>query len=340
MKVLKHNARRCHGCGTCFIGCPDGEKESPNVNYVPMAVAAGARVYTRAKAERVAIRNGRAAGLSGTLLDETGKQARARIDVDAKVVVLSAGAFHTPVMLLHNRIGNSSGQVGRNLSIHPAVRVNAEMPDDVRGWIGVPQGTYIDDFAADGIMLEGIFMPPAGGAPMFPYVGMRHKELAARFIKLAAYGVMIGDTSRGRVLADKLRPVILYNLNREDTRRMLRGLAVMSRIFFAAGAKTVFPNLAGAMTISERDIARIEDRKPNPRDMEMMAFHPLGTCRMGPDPRTSVVGPNLECHDVPGLFVVDGSVFPSSLGVNPQETIMAFATKAAAELADARSTYF
>ena len=339
-KPLVHNARGCRGCGVCAIGCPDGAKESPNVNYIPMALEAGARVYSRTRIEKILVKKGKAVGVSGYLLDETGQKKLHRIEVKAKVVVLAAGALHTPALLQANSLANSSGQVGRNLSIHPATRVAAEFAERVEGWVGVPQGTYIDDFEKDGMLFEGIAVPPSIGAPVMPMVGMEQKELMARFAHLATYGVMISDTSTGKVRNLGLKPLIRYQMNKFDARRMLRAVAIMARIFFAAGARKVYPILGGITSLEEKDIPAIEDRKPNPADVEMMAFHPLGTCRMGPNPRRSVVNSNLECHDVEHLFIADASVFPSSLGVNPMETIMAFATRLSEYLADSRSKYF
>jgi choline dehydrogenase-like flavoprotein len=82
-------------------------------------------------------------------------------------------------------------------------------------------------------------------------------------------------------------------------------------------------------------LARLREARLAPGDVEVTAFHPLGTCRLGVDPATSCVGPDHEAHDVAGLYVCDGSAVPSSLGVNPQMTIMALALRAA-EIVDAR----
>ena len=338
-KPLMHNFQDCKGCGTCVLGCPEGAKESPDVNYIPQAIASGARVYARARAEKILTRNGRAEGVTGKLLSIDGKKELARFSVKAPIVILAAGSFHTPALLQANKLANSSGQVGRNLTIHPASRVSAEFEERIEGWKGVPQGTYIDDFAQDGIMLEGVFVPPSLGAPMLPFIGLEHKALIKRFAHFGVYGAMISDTSVGMVKASGLKPNVFYQMNREDARKMRRAVAITARIFFAAGAKMVFTAIAGAASINYRDLETIETAKPNPADIETMGFHPLGTCRMGRRPEQSVVDHHQECHDVKGLFISDGSVFPSSLGVNPQITIMAFATKCAQYIADNAGEY-
>ena len=332
-KPLVHCANQCKGCGTCVIGCPDGAKESPNVNYIPMAIKAGARIYSRTMVEEIRTKKGRAVGVAGYLLDENGMDKLHRIEVSAKVVVMAAGALHTPALLLKNRLANSSGQVGRNLFVHPGSRVAAEFEERIEGWVGVPQGTYIDDFEKDGILFEGIAVPPSIGAPILPFVGMEQKEFMTRLANIATYGILLSDSSTGRVKNVGIKPIARYQLNRFDAQRMFRALAILAKIFFAAGAVRVFPTLGNITTIKEEDIPALEKRKPNPKDLEMMAFHPLGTCRMGADPASSVVDSNMECHDVKNLFIADAAVFPSSLGVNPMESIMAFATKLAEYLA-------
>jgi len=98
----------------------------------------------------------------------------------------------------------------------------------------------------------------------------------------------------------------------------------------------VLPFVAGHDEVSTKDaLARLRDSKVRPGDIEVTAFHPLGTCRVGTDPRRSCLGPDHEAHDVAGLYVCDGSAIPSSLGVNPQMTIMAMALRAA-EIIDSR----
>jgi choline dehydrogenase-like flavoprotein len=99
---------------------------------------------------------------------------------------------------------------------------------------------------------------------------------------------------------------------------------------WAAGARRVYPGLIGADAIERRaDLERFEQRSPDPSELALISYHPLGTCRMGRDPKTSVVGLDHETHDVPGLFVVDGSTVPGPPGVNPQLAIMAMSTRAA-----------
>jgi choline dehydrogenase-like flavoprotein len=146
---------------------------------------------------------------------------------------------------------------------------------------------------------------------------------------------MIEDTSRGRVRRGPGgRPLITYRVGDHDVARLKRAVEILCRVYFAAGARTVFPLIHGFDELhGEADVARLRGATLHARDFEISAYHPLGTARMGRDPARSVVAPDHQVHDTPGCYVVDGSVVPSSPAVNPQITIMALATRAAGEIA-------
>ncbi len=169
------------------------------------------------------------------------------------------------------------------------------------------------------------------GAASVTFFGPRYSEVMERFNNVGYFGFMIEDTSRGRVLLGPGgKPVMTYVMNDHDVARLKRGMEVLMRVFMAAGAEAVFPQMAGFTEVVDmRDIERFRRARHHARDFDLTAHHPLGTCHMGVDPRSSVVGPTHEVHDLPGLFICDGSAVPSSIGVNPMMTIMAMATRAA-----------
>lgn len=341
-KPLMHNVKGCEGAGVCQWGCVKGAKQSMEISYIPKADKAGARIYANCRARRITTANGRVRAVEGIFLDPATGKRRWRMTVSAKVVCTAMGALITPAFLLKNRLANSSGMVGKGLTIHPCGRVVAEMDEIVDGHHGVSQGGQIDAYKHEGIMLEGIFIPPAIMAMALPGVGEDHKYLAKHYRNLAAFGVMVSDTNRGRVLPGMFGYAYhaFYSLNQPDAEKLHKGIGYVAEIFFAAGAKRVFTGCYPMPTLSSRDdLKAFKNLKIKPANFEVMAFHPLGTCRMGNDPRTSVLDLNLESHDIKGLFCPDGSPFPTSLGVNPQVTIMAFATRTADYIAKNISTY-
>ena len=338
VKPLKHNVRGCEGAGVCQWGCIKNAKQSTDVAYIPKAVSAGARVYANCRAKKIIIKAGRVAGVQGRFVNPHNNRETFAIKVTAGIICLAMGSMITPAFMLKNHLANTSGQVGRGLTIHPCGRVVAEMDEAVKGHHGVSQGGLIDAFADEGIMLEGIFIPPGVMAMALPGTGQAHKYLAGHYNNLAAFGVMVSDTTRGRIFPPFLPGSAFtawYSMNQNDAERLRKGIGYVADIFFAAGARRVFTACFKMPQIrTPEELQRFKTLKIKPWHFELMAFHPLGTCRMGNDPRTSVVDLNLETHDIKGLFVTDGSVFPSSLGVNPQVTIMAFATRAADYIAD------
>jgi choline dehydrogenase-like flavoprotein len=327
---VRRNAPDCDGQGVCQWGCPTDAKRSMNVSYVPLALQRGAQLVTGLRIHEVLIERGRAVGVRGRAARDGRK-----VEVRARGVILACGAMLTPVLLLRNGLANESGQVGRNLTIHPATSVSAVFDKPIRGFEHVPQGHGVDQFHRDGILMLGASAPLDMGATLFPFVGERYVELMEQYENVASFGVMVEDEANGRiVLGPGGRAVGLYRLGKRERRLLAKGSAAIARIFQAAGAKACYSEIRGHDELrTTADIERLEQATPAAHDMTMVAFHPLGTCRMGGDPQRSVVDPSYETHDIPGLYIVDGSVVPSSIAVNPQLTIMALATRAGEMLA-------
>jgi choline dehydrogenase-like flavoprotein len=328
---LVRNAPGCDGQGVCCFGCPTGAKRSTDVSYVPEALARGAQLVTAAHVDAIDVALGRARGVSGTL-GEGGRRFRVRADA----VVIAGGALMTPVLLAKSGAVRHP-MLGKNLSIHPATKVMAIFDEDIDMSRGIPQGYAIDSLAAEGIMFEGASTPLDVTAIAVPWVGARFMELMEAYRQVATFGFMIRDSSRGTVRPGPNGTALLtYNLNAADTQKMQRGIALLCDVFLAAGARRVLPFLAGSDEVrAPRDVAALRARSIAASEIEVTAFHPLGTCRIGSDPRNSVLSPDHEVNGVAALYVADGSAVPTPLGVNPQMTIMAMALRAA-ELIDDR----
>jgi len=313
---LRRNARGCVGSGVCTLGCPTSAKQHVGITYIPRAQRAGARVVSGARVQRVIVERGRVRGARARMASG------ASIEVRSPIVVVAAGTIHTPLLLARSGMASRSGQLGRNLSLHPATAIFARMDEIVDMSRGVPQSFYVDEFAQDGIMFEGAAGPPAYAAMSLPLTGRSHAEAMADYRRLALFGLMVSDSSRGSVRALAGRSLIRYDLAQADLMRFRRGLARMRELFEAAGAREVHLPLP----------AGVRPEQARLRDLKLMAFHPLGTARADARPTHGVVDGDLAVHGVAGAYVADGSVVPSSLGVNPQLTIMALATRLALAL--------
>jgi len=329
---LRRNAPECDGQGVCCFGCPTDAKRSTNVSYVPLALKAGAALLTGLRVDRVMVDGGRAVGVVAHARAADG--GRRTVTVRARATVVSCGSLMTPLLLEASGVGTSSGQLGRNLSIHPALAVMALFDEKIDGGSAIPQGYAIEHFHDEGILFEGAFAPLDLAAASFTMIGPRFVELVEAYDRIACFGVMIEDVSRGRVRRGPGgRPLITYSLVDHDVARLKRAVEILGRVYFAAGARTVIPLVHGFDELaSPADLERLRRAKLRARDFELSAYHPLGTARMGRDARTSVVGADHQVHDTPGCYVVDGSVVPTSPAVNPQVTIMTLATRAAGEI--------
>lgn len=334
---IRRNARGCHGHGACAFICPIDAKQAMHVSVLPDAVAAGARVIAGCRVRSVQVEAGRATGVTADVLDPQTNRRRGSLRIHARAVVLAAGAVFTPTLLLRQRLANSSRQVGRNLVIHPGVGTTAEFDEELWAWKGVMQGYHCDQLIDDGVLLESTFPPPGLGysAGAIPGVGREFKELFAAFPRMAACGSVISDAPSGRVrLMPGLGAGIRYTLAAEDARKVLKGIALACDIYLAAGARRVFAMLPGLREVTTRaQVEQIRHGRWAPGELKLSAYHPMGTCRMGVDPHRSVVDAYGQCHDVPGLWVLDASIMPSSTVVNPQVTIMSLAMRGARRLA-------
>ncbi len=326
---LRRNAPACDGQGVCCFGCPTDAKRSTNVSYVPLALRAGAELFPGARVTRIILEGGRARGVVAQ-----GPDGRV-LTVHARAVVVACGTIMTPLLLGAQQLGTSSGQLGRNLSIHPAAGALAEFDEQILSWRGIPQGYSIEDLHDEGILFEGAAVPLEMTMTMTPLIGPELIRLAESFDHVASFGFLVEDTSRGSVHEFRGQPVIRYWLTEQDVSHIKRALDVLAQIFFAAGARVVHLPVAGFDRVGRDDLPAFRRARLRPWDLELSAYHPLGTARMGKDPASSVVDPDHQVHDVPGLYIVDGSSVPSPPGVNPQITIMAMATRAAEKIASA-----
>ena len=325
---LKRNAPACDGQGVCCFGCPTDAKRSTNVSYIPLALKAGAELFPGTKVTRIIIEGNTAVGVVASTRDGH------KLTVRARAVVVACGAILTPILLAAQGLAARSGQLGKNLSIHPATGAMAEFDEEIMPWSGIPQGYGIEELHEEGILFEGTMVPLEMMMNMTQRIGPDLIRLAEGFDHVATFGFMVEDSGRGSVREVMGQPLIQYWLTEKDVAHIKRGMDVLAQVFFAAGAKAVHTGITGFDTLrSESDLAALRRARIRPWDLDLTAYHPLGTARMGRDPSTSVVNPDHQVHDTEGLYVVDGAAVPSSLGVNPQITIMALATRAAEKIA-------
>ena len=333
VKPNSRSADHCVGSNTCLAGCPSGAKKSTAVSYVPLFLEAGGTVICNCRVRKVNTKRRRATSVEGDLIDPLTKKKKYKLKVKAKIVVSACGAVQTPALLMRSGIRDEYSLLGQNLIVHPNAKVLAVFNDDVHAWKGVNQGFQITEFFDEGILMAVNFVPPGVMALALPLSGHElFQTMKDEFHHLVVGGALIEDTGQGRVSIGPFDTVIpTYNLNEHDFHQSIRAVALMSEVFFAAGAKKVYLPFSNFTELrSVDDIPKIYNQKIRPLDLELMTVHIMGTAQMGNRPDNSVINTHGEFHNIKGLFVADASVFPTSIGVNPQVTIMALATRTAA----------
>lgn len=325
---LRRNAPGCGGCCQCAVGCPRNAKAGVHLSVLPGACAAGARIVTHARVERVMHGGGRATGVRARRPDGT------TFEVLAGQVVVAAGATETPPLLRRSGLGRHPA-LGRNLAVHPAVSAAGWFEEPIHATRGVLQSAGIDELhASDGILIEATSTPPGMGSMVLPGTGRALARQLGRAEHLATLGAMIADAPAGRVLG-ATRPVIRYDLTAADARRLVSAIGAMGRVLFAAGATAVVTGIPGHGTV--HSVAELHAAMAAARRalLHVAAFHPTGTARMGSDPDGHPVDADGRLRGVHGVWVADASALPTCPEVNPQLTIMALAMAVAQRCASA-----
>ncbi|MEX2133182.1 MAG: GMC family oxidoreductase, partial [Acidimicrobiia bacterium] len=326
-------------CGYCTMGCRLGAKRSTTLTYLQDAADHGARIITGAYVDAVTSESGRATGVTATV-------GQHNLTVKAGAVVLAAGSLNTPAIMLRSRLGGKA--VGRHLHLHPVTAVWARFEQRVDPWSGVLQARYSDEFADLDGNGYGFRFETAPVHPLFPaaFLGWEDGTSFKRDIlglgHLGVAGILLRDRDHGRVVVRRDgSPVWKYSISRYDQAHIREGVQRAAELYAAAGATEIISSTIRPVRWhpgSGRPISEFMDGVDSigygSNRMGYFTFHQMGSARMGSDPATSVVGDSNEAHDVGGLFVMDGSCFPTASGVNPMLSIAAIAHRGATLLAN------
>jgi choline dehydrogenase-like flavoprotein len=319
---MDRSAPACVGCGVCHLGCPSGGKASVDRSLLPHAMELGAEIRTGAKAERIVIEGGRATGVVVTVLDDEGRPA-GEVQVRADRVMIAGSAIRTPVLL--DASGVENPMLGRGLAIHPAGAALAEFAEPVNMWSGVPQGYWATTPGDDRVLVE---TQSLNGAELFALFGRPGKlDLLKRMPHWTLGGGMVRDEARGTVTNSGGAPRIGYDFNARELENIKSGVRIATQVYFAAGARAVCP-LIHPLRFYEREdeaVAAIDAVRDVQQMAHVHASHPHGAARMGPSADTAVCDRDGKVFGHEELYVVDGSLFPTTLGVNPQVSIMSLA---------------
>ena len=329
---LHHNRIGCVGSGFCELGCAYNAKQNALKVMIPQAVDAGARVYVDVEAVRVLHDGSRVTGVEGVVRGGDGRP-RSNVHLRARVVVLAASAVGSAALARRSSLPDPHGQLGLGLRLHPGAVVAGRFEHEIEGWRGIPQSYECTEHLSHEersdkrVWIVTAFAHPIGAATALPGFGAAHMSSMRSYPNLAVLTAMVHDETSGEVSVDDSgRPILRYRMTQRDRAQLAKGLAACARILLAAGAREVtIPAIPSKSVTTMAALDALDLSFVRPHAIPLTAVHPMGTMRMGEDPRTCVVRSTGEHHQLRGLFVVDGSLFPTSIGTPPQISIYAFA---------------
>lgn len=345
---IRRNVKGCLNSGYCGVGCPVDAKQAMGITFLADAVAAGARVYSNVRVERLQEAGGRVVSVHGIVLDQDSDAPLGRaVTIRPKIAVSSAGAIGGPALLMRSGL-DRNGRTGKRTFIHPVIGVASLFDEPVNGFHGAPQSIVSHQFIDRGPDKMGFFVEAPPVQPMLVSTAnlvlgelqqqmLRSLPHTALTIALSVDGVVDGDEG-GTV---EFKPNGLTTLDYPITPVLEESLRAstkaMTELALAAGASVATVQHAqGTVEVRPGGDLGVLDRLPfGALDVPLFTAHVMGGCAMGPDPERAVVRNDLRHHHIENLFVVDGSVFPTSLGVNPSESIYGLARWAAAAVAEA-----
>ncbi|MDA4122243.1 MAG: GMC family oxidoreductase [Thaumarchaeota archaeon] len=342
----KRNCRDCRQCGLCHLGCYYGTKQSMLETYIAdieRVHGESVKIYADAGALELARSGSRVTGVGASV--DGGAGTANPLNVKADLFVVCAGTIGSSELLLKSGL-DINRRVGRNVAIHPSAALIGDFPEEVRGHEGIPMAYHCYEFSVlktgkRGFMLESISLPPYQFSLPLPGFGFDHKELMSRYEHYGLMGAMVHDQSVGRArLGGPLGTILEYELAPEDAKILVEGMRNATRLLLSQGATRVITSQKKKTVVhGEEDMYLIRHRGVSALDINLASAHPQGGNAMGGDPKRAVVDSNSRAYGFENLFVCDASVFPTAVGVNPQLTVMALASRLGEHIGESWAKY-
>ncbi|WP_027866092.1 GMC family oxidoreductase [Massilia alkalitolerans] len=346
--LIRRNVNGCWNLGYCGMGCPTNAKQSMLVTTIPAALEQGALLITRARAQRFVIQGERIEELLCQALDAPGVLPTGRmLRLRARHFVVAGGAINSPALLLRSKAPDPSGQLGRRTFLHPTIISAAFFPQRVEAWAGAPQTVYSDHYLSGpmdgpiGYKLEAPPLHPLLLATTMNGFGETHAAMMRDFPHLAGMLALLRDGFHEDAPGGSVRlrgdgsPELDYPMSSYLWDGARRALLTMAEIQFAAGASGVQPahEMARRYASWREAKAAIMALPQGLQRTRVASAHVMGGCAMSGDERLGVTTPEGRYRGLANLSVHDGSLFPTSLGANPQLTIYGLAARLASSLA-------
>ena len=307
-------------------------KQSARTSYLDTINSQSVEIFPNCAADGITVEHKIATKV--VAYESNDKDKKKPVTLKPKVVIIAAGPVASSEILLRNKLANSNGQVGKHLSLHPSTSVVAVFPnEDINGDNDMAMAYYCNEFSVHkthkpGFMIESVFVPPSQFSIAMPSFGKKNREYVTKYNQCAMAGILVHDEPSGTITLNLANNAVVdYDLSKDDQQKMLDGIKETARIFFRAGAeKIITGHIRETVLRNESELRLIDKRGAGMGSLQIQSVHPQGGNRMGEDPSNSVVNSYCKTHEYDNLYVCDASVFPTSVGVNPQFTVMAIAT--------------
>lgn len=326
--------KECLGTGQCLQGCRADRKQSLNVNYIPEMMRLGGTLLSCAPVKKVSMKGGVAVGVEGHFRHPVSRKRGGAFKLRAKrAVVVAASATHSPLILW--RSGLKTKALGRYFQAHPGTGIFGVYPERVDLNDGATQGWSTTHFRESQLLkLETLSIPLELIAGRLPGAGETLMKRIEDYPFMAMWCMAVRAETQGRVRPGLGgRPVVHYSFVKRDMERLRLGAYYIAQMHVAAGARGIVTGIYGMPYMLKPDeIDQILEAPLDPRSYTVILSHLFGGCVMGADPSRSVCDGRGAVHGVKGLYIADASALPTTIGVNPQHTIMGFARLRAQQL--------
>jgi choline dehydrogenase-like flavoprotein len=342
VESLQLNLDGCLQYGFCNVGCASGGKQSTLEVQIPEAVRAGVELVANCQVSKVSEGQVQAEVSPAPEGTQPNLWAPGAYDLRAKQIIVAAGSPGTPAILLRSGLGDRFSVLGKYFTLHPALTVYGVYPEVIKNYRGFPKTYFTPEFSHEfQYYIETAFYYPFITTKHLGLWGKELKEIMKAYPRFMTQIILNHDPAleSNRVSLDKQgRPVLDYTLATESIASLCHAQVSATRIFFAAGCEKVVMPCAdravfGKDEVPDRELEEfISVKNFVPNKTPIASAHPQGGCRMGTDPAHSVTDAWGRVHGVKGLYVADGSLFPTSSHVNPYLTIMALADRVAEQV--------
>ncbi len=332
--IITRNVHDCQGSMQCLQGCRNRAKQTPNITWIPELMALGGHVLSCAPVHRVRVEKGQAVGVHGWFRHPENRSKGEAFSVRAKrgVLVAASATGSAPLLM---RSGLDLPYLGQGWRAHPGAGVVGIYPDFMDMHKGPSQAAASIHHRLDvGIKMEHLSLPLELFAARVGGGGSVLMNKLEEYRHCAMWVTAVRAQAVGRLRHGWLGTRLHYVPTAEDLSRLRFGTKLLARMHFEAGAERVWHGVYGLKPEITKDELDLIDQAPlDNKAWTWVLSHLFGGCVLGTDPATSVVGPDLHVHGVRRLHVVDASAIPTTLGVNPQHTIMAMAMVTAQTIA-------